>query len=95
MTLSAPTGELAPPPLPPEQSCVLAPPDGPVFDVPLLNVVHERIDPATAGFAVGRPGGRGEIHGCVRLAGGRPPDPLALLLAAGCLPPAMFDRRAR
>jgi hypothetical protein len=83
--------DLAPPPLPPEQSCVLAPHDSPMFRVPLLKVVQERIDPATAGFAVGRPSGRGEIRGWVRLADGRPPDPLALLVAADCLPPATFD----
>jgi hypothetical protein len=59
--------------------------------VPLVKVVQERIDPATAGFAGGRPSGRGEIRGWVRLADGRPPDPLALLVAADCLPPATFD----
>jgi hypothetical protein len=82
---------LAPPPLPPEQSCVLAPHDTAAFRVPLLEVVQERIDPATAGFAVGRPSGRGEIRGWIRFADGRPPDPLALLVAADCLPPATFE----
>lgn len=79
------------PRLPPEESCVLAPHDGLAFPVPLLKVVEERIDPATAGFAVGRPSGRGEIRGWVRLADGRPPDPLALLVVADCLPPATFE----
>jgi hypothetical protein len=83
--------ELAPPQLPPEESCLLAPHDNGMFQVPLLTVVEERLDPASAGFAVGQPSGRGEIRGWVRLADGRQPDPLALLVAADCLPPATFD----
>jgi hypothetical protein len=83
--------DLPVPPFPPEESCVLAPHDTPAFPVPLLKVVQERLDPATAGFAAGRPSGRGEIRGWVRLADGRAPDPLALLVAADCLPPATFE----
>jgi hypothetical protein len=79
------------PPFPAEESCVLAPHDSPAFPVPLLKVVQERLDPATAGFAEGRPSGRAEIRGWVRLADGRAPDPLALLVAADCLPPATFE----
>ena len=37
-------------------------------------------DPASAGWAVGRPGGRPVIQAWFRLTG-REPDPLALLLA--------------
>ncbi len=83
--------DLPVPPFPPEESCVPATHDALAFPVPLLKVVEERLDPATAGFAVGRPSGRGEIRGWLRLADGRPPDPLALLVAADCLPPATFE----
>jgi hypothetical protein len=54
-------------------------------------VLDERLDPASAGFAVGRGSGTGEIRGWVRLADGADPDPLALLVVADCLPPATFD----
>src|SRR5256886_4200770 len=79
------------PSLPAEESCPLARHDGSPNPVPILATVEERLDPATAGFAVGRPSGRGEIRGWLRLADGRPPDPLALLVAADCLPPATFE----
>ncbi len=78
------------PELPPLEACPRAT-DAPIVEVPLLNVIEERLDPATAGFAVGRPSGRGEVRGWLRFADGRPPDPLSLLVAADCLPPATFE----
>ncbi len=79
------------PSLPAEESCPLARHDGSPNPVPILATVEERLDPATAGFATGHPSGRGEIRGWLRLADGRPPDPLSLLVAADCLPPATYD----
>ena len=79
------------PALPPEEACLLLPPESPGFSVPLMGVVHERVDPATLGWAVGEPSGKGELRAWVRLADGREPDPLALLLMVDALPPTTFD----
>lgn len=57
----------------------------------LLDRVDLRLDPASAGFAVGRPSGRGVIQAWMRLADGRDPDPLALLFVVDALPPVTFD----
>jgi hypothetical protein len=64
---------------------------GPGFEVPLLAVVAERLDPATMGWAVGKPSGAGELRGWLRFDDGREPDPLALLAVVDALPPATFD----
>jgi Thioesterase-like superfamily len=78
--------------LPPEEQCVLLTGDDPRFPVPLLRVLAERLDRACVGFSTGRGGsGRGEMRGWVRFADGTEPDPLGLLVAADCLPPATFD----
>jgi hypothetical protein len=77
--------------LPPEDECLLLPGDTPSFPVPLMTVLDERLDPATTGFATGQGSGAGEIRGWVRFADGADPDPLGLLVAADCLPPATFD----
>ncbi|MGW7002935.1 thioesterase family protein [Streptomyces sp. NPDC054933] len=50
-----------------------------------------RLDPDTAGWAVGAPSGRGEIRAWFGLADGRDADPLSLLLAVDALPPTAFD----
>ncbi|MGW5941772.1 thioesterase family protein [Streptomyces celluloflavus] len=50
-----------------------------------------RLDPATAGWAVGAPSGKGEIRGWFGLADGREPDPLSLLLTVDALPPTAFE----
>jgi acyl-coenzyme A thioesterase PaaI-like protein len=60
------------------------------FPVPMFDEVALRLDPASAGFAVGRPAMAGEIRGYVEVAP-VPPDPYALLVALDCLPPAPFD----
>jgi hypothetical protein len=78
------------PDLPAEQDCMPVPPDDPRFPVPLFAEVALRLDPASAGFALGRPAGAGEIRGWARISP-RPPDPYALLVAVDCLPPATFD----
>jgi acyl-CoA thioesterase len=58
---------------------------------PLLDRFDLRVDPDTAGWAMGRPSGRGVVRGWFRMADGREPDPLSLLLAVDALPPVTFD----
>jgi hypothetical protein len=57
----------------------------------LLDHLDVRVDPATAGWAAGRPGGRLEMRGWVRFSDGRAVDPLALLQVVDALPPTSFD----
>jgi len=82
---------VAPAELPPEDACPRLPVEGPGFEVPLMAVLAERLDPATMGWAVGKPSGRGELRGWLRFDDGREPDTLALLTAVDALPPATFD----
>lgn len=70
--------------------CVRAGRSMPGMSVPLMDHVDLRVDPADAGFALGRPSGRASVRGFLRLADGREPDPLSLLLAVDALPPAVF-----
>ena len=56
-----------------------------------MGVLAERLDPATMGWAVGKPSGRGELRGWLRFDDGREPDTLALLTVVDALPPATFD----
>jgi Acyl-CoA thioesterase C-terminal domain/Acyl-CoA thioesterase N-terminal domain len=79
------------PRIPSEERCPRLPVDAGPFRVPMLGVVAERLDPATAGFGVGRPSGAGELRGWVRFDDGREPDPLALVTVADALPPPSFD----
>lgn len=58
---------------------------------PLLDRFDLRLDPETAGWAVGKPTRRGVIRGWLKMADGREPDPLSLLLAVDALPPVTFD----
>lgn len=77
--------------LPDEGSCPRLPVDAPGFTVPMMGVLAERLDPATMGWAVGRPAGTGELRGWVRFEDGREPDPVSLLMVVDALPPATFD----
>jgi acyl-coenzyme A thioesterase PaaI-like protein len=79
------------PELPPEADCPRLPVQGPGFEVPLMAVISERMDPATMGWAGGKASGAGELRGWVRFDDGREPDPLALLAVVDALPPATFD----
>lgn len=85
--------EQAPPPMPPPQECVSSSSGRPagLQESALLERLDLRLDPATAGWAVGQPSGRGEIRAWFRLADGREPDPTLLLLALDGLPPVAFD----
>jgi acyl-coenzyme A thioesterase PaaI-like protein len=81
------------PQLPDVESCVsssLAPPDFRAT-APLLDRFDLRLDPDTVGWAVGQPTGRGVMRGWLRMADGREPDPLSVLLALDALPPVTFD----
>ncbi|GAA2142185.1 thioesterase family protein [Kitasatospora kazusensis] len=82
-----------PPQLPPPEQCVgLADaPKSMIDQAALLERLDLRLDPATVGWALGKPSGAGRIQGWFKLADGREPDPLLLLLAADALPPAAFD----
>jgi acyl-coenzyme A thioesterase PaaI-like protein len=79
------------PELPPEDECPRLPVQGPGFLVPLMDVLVERLDPATMGWAIGKPSGAGELRGWLRFEDGREPDTLALLAVVDALPPATFD----
>lgn len=82
-----------PPVLPPPDECVSTADAPPSFmeQAGLLERLDLRLDPACAGWAMGRPSGRGLIQGWLRMADPRDPDPLLLLLAADALPPVTFD----
>jgi hypothetical protein len=95
--LSAAEGDVrtsaVPPELPPPDQCIStehAPPDF-LTQAALLERLDLRLDPACVGWALGKPSGVGRIQGWLRLADGRQPDPLMLLLAVDALPPVTFD----
>lgn len=79
-----------PPELPPEEDCFPVPAVDPRLPVPLFDAVSVLMDPVTAGFASGRPSGRGGMTAWLRVPPDRP-DPAALLVALDTLPPATFD----
>ncbi|MFJ6215886.1 thioesterase family protein [Streptomyces sp. NPDC092296] len=82
-----------PPELPPPDRCISTDQAPPEFlaQADLLHRLDLRLDPACVGWALGAPSGNGVIRGWLRLADGREPDPLMLLLAADALPPVTFD----
>ncbi|MFL6128359.1 MAG: thioesterase family protein [Mycobacteriales bacterium] len=79
-----------PPELPPEEDCRPVPALDPRLPVPLFEAVSVLMDPVTAGFATGRPSGRGVMTAWLRIPPDRP-DPAAVLVALDTLPPATFD----
>ncbi|MGW0560752.1 thioesterase family protein [Streptomyces sp. NPDC003016] len=82
-----------PPAMPPYEHC-LGTDAGPAV-IPGSSAIAERLDvrldPATAGWAVGAPSGKGEMRGWFGLADGRDADPLSLLLTVDALPPTSFE----
>ncbi|HEY5834178.1 thioesterase family protein [Streptomyces sp.] len=86
-----------PPRMPSYEECVStddAPPPatGPIpGSTAILDRLDLRLDPATAGWAVGAPSGAGDMRGWLGLADGRDHDALSLLLAVDALPPTAFD----
>jgi hypothetical protein len=83
--------DVSPPDLPDPDDCVRSePPPG----HPRNGIVEQldvRMDPATAGFMHGDPGGGAEVRAWVRTTTGREPDPLLLLTVADALPPVTFE----
>lgn len=61
------------------------------IEVPLLDELDLRVDPASLGFGTGTPSGRGELWGWLALPDGEPFDPLSLVFAVDAFPPATFD----
>ncbi|MGW1160645.1 thioesterase family protein [Streptomyces sp. NPDC002513] len=82
-----------PPAFPPMDRC-FGPEDGPA-PVSGSSAIAERLmiklDPATLGWALGAPSGKGEMRAWFGLADGRDADPLSLLLAVDALPPTAFE----
>ncbi|MER5630909.1 thioesterase family protein [Streptomyces nitrosporeus] len=82
-----------PPAFPPLERC-LGTSDG-TAPIPGSSAITERLDirldPATVGWAVGAPSGKGEMRGWFSLADGRDADPLSLLLTVDALPPTSFE----
>ncbi len=82
-----------PPAMPPPEECLSSTEAPPNFlaAASMLDRLDLRIDPATAGWAVGKPSGEGVMRGWLRLRDGREPDPVMLLFALDALPPVAFD----
>jgi hypothetical protein len=82
-----------PPIMPPREQCFSARdnPAGPDAGPEMGNRLDLRLDPATCGWAVGAPSGRGEMRAWLGLADGRDADPLSLLMAVDALPPTAFE----
>ncbi|HYN30066.1 MAG TPA: thioesterase family protein [Dermatophilaceae bacterium] len=82
-----------PPDLPGPDRCVAAGRESSPFAGPisLLDRLDIRLDPATVGWAGGRPSGRGEVRAWVRFADGREPDLTSLIFFLDALPPVTFD----
>ncbi|MEU8708086.1 thioesterase family protein [Streptomyces sp. NPDC048565] len=82
-----------PPAIPPLEQC-LGTSDG-APSIPGSSAITERLDikldPATVGWAVGAPSGKGEMRGWFALADGRDADALSLLLTVDALPPTSFE----
>ncbi|MFD7434332.1 thioesterase family protein [Streptomyces sp. NPDC059861] len=82
-----------PPVIPPMEQC-FGPEDGPA-PVDGSSAITERLmlklDPATLGWALGAPSGKGEMRAWFGLKDGRDADPLSLLLAVDALPPTAFE----
>lgn len=92
----APVHSAPRPEVPPVEECLGAQPGAdmgghPVPAVGLRHRVETRLDPATAGWALGNPSGEPVMRAWLRLADGRDPDPLALLLFADALPPTSWS----
>lgn len=87
----------APPVIPGPEDCARSSdaPPGALSQSGLLHRVDIRMDPATAGWAVGQPSGNGELRGWIRFTDGREPDLHSLLLFLDAFPPVTFDLGAK
>lgn len=59
--------------------------------VAMADQVDLRIDPATLGFAAGKPGGGGALRGWLGLLHGESFDPVSLVYAVDAFPPGTFE----
>jgi hypothetical protein len=95
LTAAEPDRGVPMPEVPPVEECIslvehahLAPSG---VQVPgLTRRVETRVDPATAGWALGAPSGEPVLRAWVRFADGREPDALALVTFADVLPPTTW-----
>lgn len=81
------------PAMPPPDDCpgTEDAPSTPLTESGFIQRFDVRLDPATIGWVLGKPRGRGELRGWLRFADGRDFDALALLLALDSFPPVAFD----
>jgi len=82
-----------PPDMPPPERCVSSEQAPPEFlaNMRFLDRLDLRLDPATAGWALGKPSMKGVIRGWLRLKDAREPDTTLLMMALDALPPVAFD----
>ena len=82
-----------PPTMPAPEECLPATRDASpaAAAIRMLDRLDVRIDPATAGFAVGRPTRQGVIRAWLRMRDGREPDLAMLPFAVDALMPVSFD----
>jgi acyl-CoA thioesterase len=81
------------PEMPPPDECApnsIAPPEVRAI-APLMDRFDMRFHPDHIGWAVGRPSGVGALSAWFRLADGRDPDPISLLMVVDALPPVTFE----
>ncbi len=91
---SGPVWRSAPAPdMPPPEGCIAATRADADFarHIRILDRVDLRVDPATAGWAVGQPSGRGLLRAWIRFADGRGPDAASLPYFLDALMPVAFD----
>ena len=81
-----------PPCMPPPEECFSSRdnPQGTEAGPEMGKRLDLRLDPATCGWAVGKPSGNGEMRAWFGLADGRAADPLSLLMTVDALPPTAF-----
>ncbi len=84
-----------PPSLPPRAQCRPLPTEGPGFEVLLMSVLRQELDPAVLGWTQGRPSGEPEVRGYLSFQDGREPDPLSLVLIVDAAPPPTFGLGVR
>jgi Thioesterase-like superfamily len=64
-------------------------PDG--FQAPIMHQADVRLDPESSGATRGRPSGRGQLRGWLKLPGDERFDPVSLLYAVDAFPPPTYD----
>jgi acyl-coenzyme A thioesterase PaaI-like protein len=76
----------------PIEDCLPLPPATPICSrAAIFEQVEARLDPGSAEFQFGRPSGRGQIRGWLKLPADECFDPVSLLYAVDALPPATLD----